>query len=150
MADIRWTRCDIKSISLLPNVLAKQRAREAGAYEAWLVDAEGMVTEGASTNAWIVTPEGTLVTRPADERILNGVTRRRLLELAAAAGIGIEQRAFDLPEAKCAREAFITSTTSFVLPVTAIDETVIGNGRAGAVSLELRRLYDAFVAAPGE
>ena len=146
MADFRWERCDIKSIALIANVLAKQRARETGAYEAWMIDREGGVTEGGSTNAWIVTAEGGLVTRGPDERILAGITRQRLIELARAAGIPVEERAFTLEEAKGAREAFITSTTCFILPVSKIDDTVLGNGRAGTVSLALRRLYDDHVA----
>ncbi len=146
MADFRWDRCDIKAIALIGNVLAKQRARESGAYEAWLVDRDGMVAEGGSTNAWIVTASGGLVTRAPDERILAGIARRRLIELARGAGIPVEERAFSLEEAKAAREAFITSTTCFVLPVSRIDDTVLGNGRAGGVSLELRRLYDQYVA----
>ena len=143
--DIRWTRCDIKSVSLLPNVLAKQAAREAGAYEAWQVDAEGYVTEGSSTNAWIVDAEGRLITRPPENAILNGITRRRLIELARAHDLTVEERAFTLEEAKRAREAFLTSTTSFVLPVVQIDDAVIGNGRPGSGTLGLLRSYEDFV-----
>jgi len=139
--DNRWGRCDIKSVSLLPNVLAKQRAREAGAYEAWFVDASGHVTEGSSTNAWIVTAEGKLVTRPASHAILNGITRQRAIKLARASGLALEERPFTVPEAKAAREAFLTSTTSHVLAITEIDGTVIGNGKAGSFATELRRSY---------
>ena len=142
--DIRWARCDIKSIALLPNVLAKQAAREQGAYEAWQVDRDGYVTEGASTNAWIVAKDGAVVTRPADEAILNGITRMRLIELARDAGVRVEERAFTAEEAKSAREAFLTSTTAFVLPVVQIDDAVIGNGQPGSTSLELRRIYENF------
>lgn len=143
--DQRWARCDIKSVALLPNVLAKQAAREQGAFEAWQVDREGYVTEGASTNAWIVAKDGTLITRPADHAILNGITRMRLIDLARKAGMRIEERAFTLAEAKAAREAFLTSTTAYVLGVVQIDEATIGNGRPGAVTLELRRMYEEFV-----
>jgi len=143
--DIRWERCDIKSVALLPNVLAKQAARAADAYEAWQVDADGYVTEGSSTNAWIIDADGTLITRPAENAILNGITRRRLIELARASGVTVEERAFTLEEAKRAREAFITSTTSFVLPVVEIDDAVIGNGRPGSLSLDLRAQYQAFM-----
>src|SRR5690606_17329318 len=131
--DIRWGRCDIKTVSLLPNVLAKQQAREAGAYEAWLVDAEGNVTEGSSTNAWIVTRDGKLVTRPTGKEILSGITRASVLKLVREEGIELVERPFSLAEAKQAREAFVTSATSYVLPVVQIDEAVIGNGKPGSV-----------------
>lgn len=144
--DIRWDRCDIKSVALLPNVLAKQAAKSASAYEAWQVDEDGFVTEGSSANAWIVTNDGTIVTRPAENAILNGITRRRLLALAHSAGLPVEERPFTLEEAKGAKEAFITSTSAFVLPVVQIDDTVIGNGHPGSRSAELRELYDGFVA----
>jgi len=139
--DIRWDRCDIKSVSLLPNVLGKQAARDAGAYEAWQVDADGFVTEGTSTNAWIVTMDGELVTRPATHSILNGITRIALLELAQREGLTFVERPFSVEEAKRAREAFLTSTTSFVQPITRIDDAVIGNGEPGSISLTLRELY---------
>ena len=142
--DIRWARCDIKSVALLPNVLAKQGAREQGAFETWQIDRDGYVTEGASTNAWIVAKDGAVVTRPADNAILNGITRTRLIELARTAGVRVEERPFTAEEAKAAREAFLTSTTAFVLPVVQIDETVIGNGRPGSAALELRRIYEEF------
>jgi D-alanine transaminase len=149
LPDNRWGRCDIKSVSLLPNVLAKQRAREAGAYEAWFVDASGKVTEGSSTNAWIVTAEGRLVTRSASHAILNGITRQSAIRLAKANGLALEERPFSVPEAKAAREAFITSTTSQVLPVTEIDGSVIGNGKAGSFSRKLRRIYLAYADGTG-
>lgn len=142
--DIRWGRCDIKSVALLPNVLAKQAAREQGAFEAWQYDDQQRITEGASTNAWIVTAEGTLVTHPVAPRILNGITRIRLLELARAAGHKVEERPFTLAEALSAREAFLSSTSSFVLPVVRIDGRPIGNGHPGMVSQDLRQRYDAF------
>jgi D-alanine transaminase len=145
VADIRWARCDIKSVALLPNALAKQQAREENAYEAWQVDAAGMVTEGGSTNAWIVTADGTVVTRPAENAILNGITRTRLLALARAQSVAVDERAFSVAEAKAAREAFLTSTTAFVLPVVRIDGAAIGNGHPGSVTLALRELYRRFV-----
>ena len=113
----RWERVDIKSVSLLPNVLAKQAAREQGAREAWFVDPEGRVTEGSSSNAWIVTRDGKVVTRQADHAILRGITRTVLLEAIAAQGLKLEERAFTLDEAYTAREAFITSASQIVLPV---------------------------------
>jgi D-alanine transaminase len=148
--DNRWGRCDIKSTGLLPNVLAKQAAREAGAYEAWLVDGEGFVTEGSSTNAWIITPAGELVTRGLDNGILAGVTRRTVVALARDEGLRFVERRFSLAEAKAAREAFVTSASSFVLPVTQIDEAVIGNGKPGSLSLALRARYLKYATEDGE
>ena len=139
--DIRWDRCDIKSISLLPNVLAKQQAVEAGAVETWLVDGDGYITEGSSTNAWIVDKEGNLVTRPKSNSILGGITRETILKLARENGIEVVERSFTPDEAKKAREAFVTSTTSFVKPITKIDDRVIANGEPGAVSRRLLSLY---------
>lgn len=144
--DIRWERCDIKSVGLLPNVLGKQQAREAGAFEAWQVDRDGNVTEGTSSNAWIVTKAGELVTRSATNAILNGVTRLTILKLAKRNGIRFVERPFTAEEAKHAREAFVTSATSFVTPVTQIDDTVIGNGKAGALSMQLRQAYFGYMA----
>ena len=140
--DIRWQRCDIKSVALLPNVLGKQQAREADAFEAWQVDEEGYVTEGTSTNAWIVTADGDLVTRNASTSILNGVTRLSVLEAAAEAGIDIMERPFTPEEALAAREAFITSSTSHVKAVTRIDGQSIGNGHVGDLT---NRVLDAYV-----
>lgn len=139
--DLRWKRCDIKTVNLLPNVLAKQAAREAGAHEAWLVDEDGFVTEGSSTTAWILTGEGVLVTRQTDERILWGVTRLAVIALAETEGLRIEQRPFSVQEALDAREAFITSATSFVTPVVSIDGKTVGNGAPGSVATRLRALY---------
>jgi D-alanine transaminase len=139
--DERWARRDIKSISLLPNVLGKQIAREAGATEAWQIDAQGMVTEGTSSNAWIVTRDGAIVTRPASHAILNGITRLVVIEHAREAGLDFVEREFSLEEAKSAREAFLTSTTALVLPVTQIDGTPIGNGRPGLLTEQLRARF---------
>ena len=144
--DIRWQRCDIKSTSLLPNVLAKQQAAEAGAYEAWQVDGEGRITEGSSTNAWIVNAEGKVVTRDVSHAILNGITRITLLKQIREAGFELEERAFTLEEAKAAREAFLTSSTSFVLPIVAIDETPVGNGHPGILCGKLRARYLDYMA----
>ncbi len=147
--DIRWKRCDIKSVSLLPNILGKQLAHRAGAFEAWQINGEGFVTEGTSTNAWIVDAEGRLCTPPIDEQILSGITRRRILKLAEREGIEFSERYFTLKEAQSAREAFITSSTTLVLPVTTIDDAVIGNGKPGTFTCKLREHYLAFMAAPG-
>ena len=144
--DIRWQRCDIKSVSLLPNVLGKQHARENGAYEAWQIDQDGNVTEGTSSNSWIVTHDNRLLTRPATHEILNGITRQTILKLAAARGLTFEERAFSLDEALAAREAFISSATSFVTPVTQIDDTTLGNGRAGSFTMDLRSAYFDYMA----
>jgi D-alanine transaminase len=141
LADERWAHPHIKSLQLLPNVLAKQAAREAGAYEAWLVDAQGFVTEGASTNAWIVAEDGALVTRRADQAILRGVTRAALLDVATREGLSFEERSFSLEEAYRAREAFFSSATTIAMPVVAIDGRPIGDGRPGPLTLALRREF---------
>lgn len=141
LPDRRWDRCDIKSVSLLPNILGKQEAVEAGAYEAWQVDKDGMVTEGTSTNAWIVTKDNKVVTRDATHSILNGITRIALLELIRQEGYELEERAFSVEEAKEAREAFLTSSTSFVLPITQLDGQPIGNGHPGMLTGKLRQHY---------
>ncbi len=141
MPDIRWQRVDIKSVGLLPNVLAKQAAREQGAKEAWLVDGEGRVTEGASSNAWIVTRDGVLVTRPLQTGILPGITRSVVLDLIAREGLGFEERPFTVEEAYAAREAFVTSASQLVMPVVMIDGRPVGNGAPGLVASALRRDY---------
>jgi D-alanine transaminase len=145
MPDNRWGRVDIKSIGLLPNVLARQAAIEQGAREAWFVDRAGAVTEGASTNAWIVSHTGTVVTRPADHAILRGITRTVLFEVIKAQGLAVEERAFTLAEAYAAREAFVTAATQIVLPVVRIDGHVIGEGNPGPVATALRRAFHGFV-----
>jgi D-alanine transaminase len=143
--DIRWKRCDIKSVSLLPNVLSKQAAKQAGAYEAWMVDEKGFVTEGSSTNAWIVTQAGELITREVSSSILNGITRITLIELARKAGIAVVERPFTLAEAVAAKEAFLSSTTSYALPVTSIDGHAVGDGKPGPLTLLLRQSYESTV-----
>ena len=137
----RWSRPDIKSLQLLPNVLAKQAARDAGAFEAWFVDPDGFVTEGASTNAWIVAADGALVTRQADETILHGVARATLLDVAAKLALRFEERPFTLREAKEAREAFLSSATTIATSVVSIDGAAIGDGKPGAVVKALRQAF---------
>jgi D-alanine transaminase len=143
--DLRWARCDIKTIALLPNVLGKQAAAESGAYEAWMCDAAGFVTEGTSSNAWIVTADGTLVTRPAGQDILRGITRQTIIRLAADMDIAFEERKFTREEALEAREAFLSNSSDFVTPVTSIDETVIANGNPGSLSTALHDRYTEFM-----
>ena len=143
--DIRWGRRDIKTISLLPNILAKQQAVRAKVRETWLTE-DGHVTEGSSSNSYIVSKDGVIVTHPANQRILGGVTRDTVLRLAKEAGIKVEERPFTLAEAKKASEAFLTSTGSKVLPVVKIDDAVIGNGKPGQVTMKLVTLYDAHLA----
>ena len=145
LPDIRWARRDIKSVSLLPNCLAKQQAHEAGAVEAWMVDGDGYVTEGTSTNAWIVTADNVLVTRSATHDILNGITRIALLDRVAAEGVTFEERPFTVEEALNAKEAFITSSTNYVMPVTEIDGRAIGNGHPGLLTMKLRDAYVAHI-----
>jgi D-alanine transaminase len=144
MPDNRWPRVDIKSVSLLPNVLAKQAAREQGAYEAWYVDGQGFVTEGASSNAWIVTKDGRAVTRPATGGILAGITRGVLIDVLAELQIKLEERPFTPAEAKEAAEAFVTSASQIVMPVVAVDDATIGNGSPGTVSRRLREQFHRF------
>jgi D-alanine transaminase len=139
--DIRWGRVDIKTVNLLPNVLAKQAALEAGYHDAWLVDREGMVSEGTAQNAWIVDQNGVLRTRPTGHDILSGITRETIIAVAAELGFAFEDRAFSLAEAKAAREAFITSATSFVTPVIQIDTTAIANANPGPIATRLREGY---------
>lgn len=139
--DIRWGRCDIKTVGLLPNVLAKQAAREAGAYEAWMVDDMGLVTEGASTNAWIVDEHGKLRTRDVQANILKGCTRTSLMALIAEHGVELDERAFSVDEAKRAREAFFTAAGAFVTPAISIDGARIGDGKPGPITTRLRALY---------
>jgi D-alanine transaminase len=139
--DNRWDRVDIKTIGLLPNVLARQAALERGARDAWFVDAHGRVTEASSANVWIVTSNGTLITRHADNAILRGITRTVLFDTIRAEGLTVEERAFTLEEAYGAREAFITSASQIVLPVVRVDDRIIGDGKPGPVAIALRRAY---------
>jgi D-alanine transaminase len=142
--DDRWARVDVKTVGLLPNVLAKQKAREAGAWEAWFVDKAGRITEGTSSNAWIVTDSGTVVTRNADRAILRGTARGVVLDLAGANRIALEERPFSFDEARHAREAFITSATTAVTPVVKIDGTLVGDGRPGKVTRQLQEAFYRF------
>jgi D-alanine transaminase len=139
--DIRWQRVDVKSVALLPNVLAKQTAREQGGREAWLVDSEGRVTEGASSNAWIVSRDGKLITHPLGRDILPGITRSVVVDVLKAQGLAFEERAFSVEEAYAAREAFVTSASQIVLPVVSIDGKPVGNGAPGLIATALRRDY---------
>jgi D-alanine transaminase len=145
LPDIRWGRCDIKATGLLPNVMAKSQARKLGAFEAWLVDRERFITEGTSTNAWIVTGEGILVTRQLSDSILAGVTRLGVLAALAREGFNaIEERAFTVEEAYAAREAFMTSASGGVVPVVCIDGQIIGNGSPGTATKRVHALYSEF------
>ena len=139
--DLRWGRCDIKTVSLLPNVLAKQAARESGAYECLMYDEMGLVTEGSSTNVWIVDEDGRLRTRDTQANILKGITRTALMGLIKDEGIEIEERAFTVEEAKRAREVFVTAASTFVMPIVSLDGTKIGNGKPGPVATRLRETY---------
>jgi D-alanine transaminase len=145
--DNRWGRVDIKTVGLLPNALARQTAIDQGARDAWFVDKGGSVTEAASSNAWIVTPSGALVTRRADHAILGGITRAVLFEVLKAQGLAIEERSFALEEAYAAREAFVTSATQTVMPVVRVDGRIIGDGKPGPVTVALRREFYRFAEA---
>ncbi len=144
--DIRWGRCDIKTVMLLPAVLAKSQARAAGAKEAWLVDEQGFVTEGAASNAWIIDADGHLVTRRADHGILSGVTRATVIDCIEREGLELVERPFRPEEVQVAREAFITAATNTVMPVVSIDAHVIGNGTPGPVTLRLREIFHTVAA----
>ncbi|MDX0442650.1 D-amino-acid transaminase [Sinorhizobium medicae] len=137
----RWDRVDIKSIGLLPNVLARQQAKEAGAQEAIFVDADGMVKEGAATNVWIVDREGTLRTRPAESGILRGITRTTLMDVAGPLGLTVEESAFSVEEMLAAREVFITAATSICFPVISVDGKTIGNGHPGSIAQNIREAF---------
>lgn len=139
--DERWARCDIKSISLLPNAIARQRAAEGGFREALLVDREGMVTECSSANAYMVDANGTLITHPLGRQILGGITRSVVLELARSAQIKVEERPFSLDEAKDAAEMALSSTSAWILPVVRVDTTSIDDGSPGPT---IRRLLDLY------
>ncbi|MGV9007053.1 MAG: D-amino-acid transaminase [Brevundimonas sp.] len=139
--DIRWGRCDIKTVGLLPNILAKQAARDRGAYEAWFVDDMGLVTEGSSTNAWIIDEHGKLRTRDTQANILRGITRAAIMDLVKQEKIELDERPFSVDEAKRAREAFFTAAGAFVMPAVSIDGTTIGDGTPGPVTRKLRALY---------
>lgn len=139
--ETRWARCDIKSIGLLPNALAKQAARERGALEAWFVDDMGLVTEGASSNAWIIDGEGVLRTRDTNANILRGVTRTTLLEVIRETGVPFSEKPFTIAEAQAAKEAFITGAGSLLTPIVEVDGVKLGDGKPGEVATRLRRLY---------
>lgn len=141
MPDLRWKRVDIKSIALLPNVLARQSAKEKGAYEAWLVDSDGLISEGAASNAWIVDQSGTIITRQLDQSILRGITRTTLVDIISAQGLRLVERKFSLAEALGAREAFITGATTLVMPVVSIDGHKIGSGVPGPMTSKLRHVF---------
>jgi D-alanine transaminase len=149
LPDQRWGRCDVKSIGLLPNVLARREAAARGSREAWLVRADGSVTEGTSSNAYIVDRAGRLITHPTGERILAGITRGLVLEFAGREGIEVEERPFTPAEAAVAAEAALSSTSSWLLPVVAIDGQPIGEGRPGPVVRRLMARYQDHVGSPG-
>jgi D-alanine transaminase len=141
LPETRWARRDIKSTNLLPNLLARQQAKEEGAFEAWFVDADGYVTEGTSSNAWIVDAAGVLRTRALSNDLLHGVTRATLARLAQERQIKFEERAFTLAEAKAAREAFISAASNPAVPVVSIDGEIVGDGRPGPLAQALRAAY---------
>jgi D-alanine transaminase len=140
--DLRWARRDIKSVNLLPSVLAKQAAMEKGAQEVWTTE-DGVVTEGGSSTAWIV-KDKTLISRPLSEKVLPGITRQAVLAFLRESGFTFDQRPFTLTEAYAADEAFITSATNFVMPVVEIDGNTIGSGHPGPTAARLREIYIGF------
>lgn len=144
MPDIRWRRSEIKTVMLLPAVLAKEAAKRAGAREVWFVDDNGFVTEGASSNAWIVRDNGAVISRQLDPAILAGVTRATLIDVLRSEKLHFEERPFRVAEALQAREAFITSATNTVMPVVRIDGREVGDGKPGPISLRLRSKFHQF------
>ena len=144
--DLRWKRRDIKSVALLAQVLAKEEAAKVGAHEAFMVE-DGVITEGSSSTAFIVTKAGTILTRPLSNALLPGITRRAVLALAAEFDLALEERPFSVEEAHQAAEAFYTSASAFVMPVVSIDGRPLGDGTPGPVALRLRELYFAFAQA---
>lgn len=145
--DNRWGRCDIKTVNLLPNCIARQDAKDQGAAEAWFVDSDGFVTEGAATNAWIIDRDGVLRTRSTEANILRGITRSMVLRVIADRGLKLDHRPFTVDEAKAAREAFITGASTLVMPVVVIDGDPIGDGRPGPLSTDLRQEYMRYATA---
>jgi D-alanine transaminase len=139
--DLRWKRCDIKTVSLLPNILAQQQAKEAGCYEAWQIDENGFITEGTMSNAWILTKDNILKTRPASHDILNGITRRTILKIAQEQNINVQEEAFTIDEAYNAKEAYISSATSFVTPIIQMNDTKINNAIVGDFHKILLKAY---------
>lgn len=139
--DLRWKRCDLKTVMLLPAVLAKEEAQKNGSQEAWFIDDKGFVTEGGSSNAWIVLKDGTVVTRHLDEHILGGVTRSTVLDLILSLGLRLQERPFCLSEAHGAAEAFVTSASATVMPVVKIDGQQVGAGKPGPVTRTLREKF---------
>ncbi len=139
--EIRWQRRDIKTVSLLGNCLAKEKAARAGCYEAWFVEEDGNITEGTSSNAWIINAADELITRAPSNDILNGITRLSILKVAEEQGIKFIERSFTVEEAMSAKEAFVSSTTSFVKPVLHIDGKPVGNGNVGPLSIKLLAYY---------
>jgi D-alanine transaminase len=146
MPDIRWRRSDIKSVMLLPACLAKDAARREGAREAWFVDGDGFVTEGASSNAWIVSKAGTVITRPVTPSILAGVTRATVIDVLRGESVPFLEQPFGIAEALAAQEAFITSATNTVMPVVRIDGTPIGSGRPGPLTQRIRSKFHQYAA----
>lgn len=138
--DIRWKRRDIKTVGLLGSSMARQQAADAGVDDAWMVE-DGLVTEGTSNNAFIVNEEGRIITRHLGNDILHGITRAAVLELSRRTDTVVEERPFSVAEAMRATEAFITSSTAFVLPVVRIDNHPVGTGTPGPLSARLRQLY---------
>lgn len=141
MPDIRWGRCDIKTVMLLPASLAKEKAQASGAQEAWFIGPDGLVREGGSSNAWIISKDNELITPKATNEILRGITRTTLIDLIEREGLTLVERGFSIEEAQNAREAFITSATNLVMPVVEIDGRPVGNGHPGSTSVQLRASF---------
>ena len=142
--DLRWLRRDIKTTSLLPNVLSKQLAVEKNAFESWLID-NGNITEGSTSNAWIIKSSNTIITHPANTKILKGVTRDTVIKILKKNNFNVIEKPFNLIEAKNAKEAFLTSSTLSVLPVVKIDNYNISNGKPGDITKKIMYLYNTYI-----
>lgn len=144
LPDMRWKRPDIKSTGLLASVLARQEAKQQGAEEAWLYNSEGIITEGAASNAWIINDKAELITHPANNEILKGITREGVMRAAKQVNLNFIERNFSKKEALAAKEAFISAATNLVMPVTYIDNEPINDGIPGPITLKLRSIFHEF------
>ncbi len=142
--DLRWLRCDIKSISLLPNLLEKQKASKKGFYEIWQ-SRNNQITEGSTSNAFIIDSKNVIMTHPANNLILGGVTRDCVINIAKSNDFFVKENAFTINDIKKCKEAFLTSTTVGVLPVIKIDEFLVNNGKPGKITLEIMDLYNKYL-----
>ncbi|MDC3172785.1 aminotransferase class IV, partial [Alphaproteobacteria bacterium] len=139
--DNRWSRPDIKTTQLLPNVLAKTEANKKGAFEGIFIDSDGYVTEGSSSNIWIINHNHEIITRAIDGRILSGITRKTISQFAKSNKLIVKEEKFKKEELYKSKEVFLTSASSFVTPIIEVDDIEINDGKIGQMSIDLRKLY---------